>query len=361
MKKWKFFASLLKERDWLEEMARQGWLLKDMTLGMLYHFDKIEPAEKVYEIERFTMQGKPTKEKLTARKTALDIVEQAGWDVVTHDETMNYYFVKDKAGDESDEFYDDAGLRRERAEKFRKEYCYDMIIVQLGSMLFLAVAFIFNYIIESLHGDSFAWLSWMYIIFTIVDISYCIWMMCLAQQWYDELCLSREEWEHRKRFGEKKKFKKISNLLEYLADKAAQGQMLTDYDKGTYLFAETDVTYQYEIDTKRALKKRMEAQGEKYHNEEKDWTMIGLKWYEMSIAEAQKNGLEFVTVIDSNTLVYRRVCQGEEKSICLNPGYDESLGWKQKLLQMIGLFLLLMVIAYIVGYVIGSVLAAVVL
>lgn len=27
MKKIKFFFSLLKERDWLEEMASQGWLL----------------------------------------------------------------------------------------------------------------------------------------------------------------------------------------------------------------------------------------------------------------------------------------------------------------------------------------------
>ena len=43
MKKIKRFKSLLKERDWLEEMATQGWLLQNITLGIIYDFKAIEP------------------------------------------------------------------------------------------------------------------------------------------------------------------------------------------------------------------------------------------------------------------------------------------------------------------------------
>ena len=50
MKKFKLFLSLFKERDWLEEMATKGWLLKDMTLGMIYHFEKIEPSAPTWYI-----------------------------------------------------------------------------------------------------------------------------------------------------------------------------------------------------------------------------------------------------------------------------------------------------------------------
>lgn len=122
MKKLKFFFSLLKERDWLEGMASQGWLLTNMTWGVLYHFEKTEPCEKVFEVERFAITAHPTVADLTARARALDITSQFGWEQVTHDEDMNYYFMKDKAGDETDEFYDNAELRKERAERYRKHF-----------------------------------------------------------------------------------------------------------------------------------------------------------------------------------------------------------------------------------------------
>ena len=80
MKKIKFFLSLLKERDWLEEMATQGWLLTNMTMGIIYTFKPVKPCEKVYEIERFAITSHPTVEELTARTRAFDITSQFGWE-----------------------------------------------------------------------------------------------------------------------------------------------------------------------------------------------------------------------------------------------------------------------------------------
>lgn len=354
MKKWKYFTSILKERDWLEEMARQGWLLKDMTLGVRYEFEQIEPAEMVYEIERFSVQGKPTKEKIFARKTALDIAEQAGWRVITHDESMNYYFVKEKAGDESDEFYDDEELRRARAEKFSKEYGQDLMVPQLKSMLVFTICFLLYFAIMSALGQSFAGLAWLYIVYMVIDIAYTLWILKISNLWRDELSFSREEWEYKKRFGEQKKFKKTAELLSYLQGKADNGLALTAYDKELYLFEETDKSYQYEIDTMKAFKNRCKAKGEEFKNEEKDWTDRRLKWYEQSMAEAQSMGFELVTIIEGDTIVYRRSLQEGEKPVYLNPGHNESMGWTQRLILISGWFLVFMIVAFIIGFAVGA-------
>ena len=92
MKKIKFFTSLAKERDWLEEMARQGFLLTNITMGVIYTFQGCEPCEKVYEVERFAISANPSITELTARTNAIDVATQFGWEMVTHDENMNYYF-----------------------------------------------------------------------------------------------------------------------------------------------------------------------------------------------------------------------------------------------------------------------------
>jgi hypothetical protein len=139
--KWKFFLSILKERDWLEKMAETGWLLEKIDIGMRYHFKKIEPAQKVYEIDCFPipMSGNATKQEVMARKTAFDIAKQTGWEIVTHDESMNYYFVKDKAGDESDELYNDDESKRQRAEKFHRRYAYEQPRMLLSLIVFITV------------------------------------------------------------------------------------------------------------------------------------------------------------------------------------------------------------------------------
>ena len=365
MKKWKFFISFLKERDWLEEMARNGWLLKDITFGMLYHFEEIEPTEKVYEIDRFAVLKKPTKQMLMERKTALDIAKQAGWDIVTHDESMIYYFVKDKAGDESDEFYDESELRRERAEKFRKYFCHDTLRLQLISQFISAIVFasifVFMFVAGGMLQEIFRRIAWIYVTFTVIDSGYALSILLIGQKTYEELCLSREEWERRKRYGEKKRFHKIGKLLEYLKDKNANGFVLTDYHNGTYLFEETKEEIHYEIDTKQALKKRLKAQGKKYHDEKKDWNIQSLQWYEMSIAEAQSHGLELVCVVDSETLVYKKVCNESDdgEATLLNSNYNESMGWTQKFLNRGWMFLVLAIVGFIVGYLGGCIAASI--
>lgn len=303
MKKFRFFLSLAKERDWLEEMASQGWLLTNITFsGVIYTFKQIEPCDKVYEVERFAASLNPSISELTARASAMDIAAQFGWEVVTHDTNMNYYFVKDKAGDETDEFYDDEETRKERAERYRKEYSIEQPLGLLLGDVFLSFFFIILYFAFG-HSST---LLIIYLLLTTFELLCIYGCMHMGQLAYKEFCMSRKEWELYKKYGEKKHFNKVQQLRSYLQEKSEFGLSLKGYEDGRYLFEEDSNRYNYFVDTKSCLKKRLKEEGTSFTNESKDWLNISLKWYETSMVNAAQYGLKPVAVINKTVLVYKR-------------------------------------------------------
>lgn len=302
MKKVKFFMSLAKERDWLEEMAGQGFLLTNITMGVIYTFQECEPCEKVYEVERFAISSNPTVTELTARTNAIDVATQFGWEMVTHDENMNYYFRKDKAGDETDEFYDDTETRKERAERFRKSYSIEAPLSLLAGELVITIFYLLLYFIL----DNSTGLLVIYLFLTFFELLSIYESMRLGQLAYKELSMSRKEWEHYKKFGEKKSFNKVQQLRSYLQEKSEFGLSLKGYEDGHYLFEEDSKRYNYFVDTKVCLQKRLKEDGNSFTNDSKDWSNIGLNWYEASIANAAQYDLKPVAVVCRNVLVYKR-------------------------------------------------------
>lgn len=304
MKKLKFFMSLVKERDWLEEMATQGYLLTNITLGVIYTFKECEPCEKVYEVERFAVSAHPTVSELTAKNRAIDIATQFGWELLTHDEDMNYYFCKDKAGDETDEFYDDEESRQDRAERYRKHLSIDQpLSILLGE---LVISFLYIVLCIALGTESAHGLLWIYLLLTTFEISIIFLSMVTGQRTYKEFCMSREEWTTYKKLSEKKSFKKVQQLRSYLQEKSEFGLSLKCCEGNTFTFEEDTKRYNYFIDTKANLKKRMKKEGNTFKDDQKDWSHNGLKWYETSIADAAKYGLKPVAVVGKNALVYKR-------------------------------------------------------
>lgn len=346
MKKWKFFLSFLKERDWLEEMATQGWILKDMTLGMLYHFEKAEPCQKVFEIERFAVSNQATVQELNARKFAVDVATQSGWEVVTHDEEMNYYFMKDKAGDETDEFYDDEESRRVRAERYRKHYSYENPVMLLKMWLAVSCFCIPIMLMLGIDDVNNIYFMWCYIICSFTEVLCAVLSIIWGQHMYSELSLSREEWENRKRHSVKKQFHKVQQLRSFLQEQSEFGLSLTGYENGKYLFEEDECRYNYFIDTKACLKKRLKEQGLRYKDDSKDWSLQGLKWYEMSIADAAQYGLKPVGVINKAILIYKR------------PYSDADLPWENGnenigRLKLALVADIVLVCAFVIGFVVG--------
>ena len=306
MRKLKFFISLLKERDWLEEMAAQGWILTNMTCGVLYHFRQAKPCEKVFEIERFAITAHPTVADLTARTCAFDITSQFGWEQITHDEDMNYYFMKDRAGDETDEFYDDVESRRERAERYRKLLSIEMPLSLLRDLLMASFLYIILFFVMDERSSLQHTLMWFYIILAVIEVGVIYCCMVWGQRIYAELCMSRQEWEQHKQYNEKKRFKKVQQLRSYLQEKSEFGLSLKGHENGFFLFEEDSRRYNYFIDTKRCLKKRLKEDGLHFKDEKKDLKTQSLKWYEMSIANAARYDLKPVAVIGKTALVYKR-------------------------------------------------------
>uniref|UniRef100_UPI0040568383 DUF2812 domain-containing protein n=1 Tax=Acetatifactor sp. TaxID=1872090 RepID=UPI0040568383 len=318
IKKWKFFMNFLKERDWLEEMASQGFLLTNITMGMYYEFKKTEPCEKVFEVERFAVSAHPTVQELNARKLAIDVATQSGWEVVTHDEDMNYYFMKDKAGDETDEFYDDEELRRNRAERYRKHLAYEQPLGLLKGDLILGIIYIIlTILLLALKLDDTARSAMLfYIVITTFEIACIVGNIALGQRLYTDFSLSREEWINRKNHSVKKRFKRIQHLRSFLQEQSEKGLSLTGYDNGHYLFEKDTCRYNYYVDTKSCLKKRLKEQGIAYEADKKNMSSQDLNWYEMSISEAAAYGLKPVAVVQKHVLIYKR------------PYSDEKLPWE---------------------------------
>lgn len=225
MKKVKLFTSLLRERDWLEEMATQGWLLQNMTLGIIYDFIPIEPCEKVYEIERFALSQNPTVSELNARSNAISMAKEFGWEVATHDEMLNYYFVKDKAGDESDEFYSEEEDRKARAERFRN-HCFDIVpsfwkFDLITAIFYIVILIALNILCYYLQKPNVGFiltciLLGVYLLNSIITNLCSLSSLTQGRKWYNELCMTRSEWKAHKEYSDKASFSNLKKLHSYL-------------------------------------------------------------------------------------------------------------------------------------------------
>ncbi len=303
--------SIMEERDWLEEMASQGWLLTNITLGIIYQFEAIEPCEKVYEIERFAVSSHPTVEQLTAKSRAIDIASQFGWKLVTHDEQMNYYFVKDKANDETDEFYDEKASRLERAERYRNFFAVEHPLNALKTDLCITLLYMVVFLLFRDEPKIFLFFLIIYMFAIAFDLFTITQTMKWGQIYYTEFAMSREEWAVYKVHREKKKFKKVQQLRSYLQEKSELGLALKDYNLKYYSFEEEATRYNYYVDTIKNLKKRLKQNGEHYVAESKDFMDNSTRWYETSIAEAAQYDLKPVAILHKNVLIYKRPYNSE--------------------------------------------------
>jgi len=304
MRKIKLFRSIYKEREWLEEMAGQGWLFAGVTMGVLYYFEQTEPCEKLFEIERFDISTHTTMEELDARNLALDLASRSGWSVIFQDADMNYYFMKDKKNSECNELYSDAKYRRERAERFRKHHAINTPISLLVEWLIISIfcmliLFMMLPILQEIDPAVPVIFGLIYIITTITEIGSAFYNITLGQYLYDELLLSREAWEAGQQFRFKKHFRTVGQLKEFLFRQSEEGLVLSNCSNNHYLFEQDANCYDYFVDTKSCFKKRMSEQPASSDSD-------ALHWYEFSIAYASEYHLKPLGIIRNNAIVYRR-------------------------------------------------------
>lgn len=107
MKKWKFFLDLDKEEKWLNEMAKQGWILARKSLR--YKFERGE--EKLIKIDYRTFKSKKDLEDY------LLLFEDSGWTHLAGDKSSGrQYFMKEDSNANDDIFSD----QRSKAERYKR-------------------------------------------------------------------------------------------------------------------------------------------------------------------------------------------------------------------------------------------------
>lgn len=304
MRRIKFFASIHQKTDWLESMAAQGFLLTDVSWSCIYHFEKVAPCQKVFALDRFDIASPATVQELNARNYTLHLAAESGWELIAHDADMNYYFLKDKCGDESDDFFHDAVLRQERAERFRKHYTQEAPISLLVEWLIISIFCLLILslmlpILSDIEPAIPVIFGLIYIITTITEIGSAFYNITLGHFLYHDLSLSRREWAQRQKHSVKQYFHTVGALKSFLSEKLLAGFTLIAYENGHFCFQETDCSYDYYIDTKACQKKRMAHQKPSPDS-------LDLKWYEISILEAAEYDLQPIGILGKNTLIYQR-------------------------------------------------------
>lgn len=355
-KKIKLFTSLQKERLWLESMAKKGWFLSNMTLGIFYTFEKGEPKNMMYEVDRFNLPKKPSLEEIRHKEFFMDMAEELGWKEVTHDESLTYYFCKEYKEDDINELYNDEESRRIRGKKFTSFY-----YKKAQEIVFWATLMIATYIFVMLLCNVLPELEKLLEVYNYFTLAYVVTCNTIALVYWklgrkteEELSMSREEWQKRQDSTRYKKVKKwiftIRGLNRFLRVQEEQGWILTDASALKYYLEKKEEKHQiYTMDSKWLTNKRRRERQQQVFKDNKDWEGMNNDWQIQSLKDAEEKGWQFVCALENRAVIYRGDAETVEP---LNEAkYDNSL----RGISLIGTYGLFLLISGLAGGVIGFV------
>lgn len=302
-KKFKLFLYLSKEREWLEEMALQGYILEDIKMGIFYYFRKDAPKHMLYESDRFFQKKNPSRDDILEKENFLQMAEETGWKEVTHDETLTYYFAKEYEEDGFNELYIDEESKQRKVDKFRTLYetqTKSLIHISaiISILLFLFLLFIpqkwFLYILSGYLMVSFLYLSYT---------------QSFLPKFYKDLMLSREEIEQQKKNKTLKKHRLIftsGKLQKYLNKYAEKGWELISMNSFSYVFQKwSQPSIHYVIDSKSMVNNRRKTLGLDKIHDTKDWMCLSHDWQAKSLTYAESYGLEYLCAHENRIMIYK--------------------------------------------------------
>lgn len=361
IKKIKFFLTFHKEREWLEKMALQGYMLEDVKFGMFYYFRKEEPKHMLYEVDRFDLKRNPNLEEMMEKKNFIDMAREAGWREVTHDESLTYYFTKEYEEDGFNDLYNDEESIQIRADKFRNIYMSQAILMVKMVALVAVVQFIVDWLLIGDHLGNTAELAneWkfyhafcaIYVIATTIIA--CI-MFKMSEVMYEDMrMMSREAYKDKKSREirkEKKLIMTTKGLQKYLRKHAENGEKLISMGMLTYTFEKTESrAVDFVMDTKSMVDARRKKAGMKRISDTKDWNLMGNDWQADSIAYASEHGLECLCAFDNRAIIYQVY---DEKDIP-----EDMAKSRVRLFSIIGGTGMLMLIGGVIGMAVGFLMA----
>lgn len=311
IKKLKFFLTFHKEREWLEEMALQGYMLEDVKFGTYYYFRKDTPKHMLYEVDRFDLKRNPNLAEMMEKKNFIDMAMEGGWREVTHDESLNYYFTKEYEEDGFNELYNDEESIQVRADKFRNYYLSQAELLVKLIVLVAVAGLLLNLFLEKISGGAVEVhldIVKIYNTFCGIYVAVTSFMVCvifkLSKIMYEDF--RKMSGENRKIHKEKRLIMTTKGLQKYLRRHAEKGEKLVSMGMLTYTFEKTDSkAVTFVMDTKSMVNERRKKAGMERISDTKDWNMMGNDWQAESIAYASEHGLECLCALDNRAIIYQ--------------------------------------------------------
>lgn len=316
----RFFISIRKEKAFLEEMALKGWFFSDLKLGVKYIFTKGEPKKMIYEVDRFNLPKNPTIKDIMARKNFIETAYEMGWEVITHDETLIYYFGKEYKEGEINELYNDFESREIRANKF-----YDYFISQTKNyntfiIIFLLAGIVFDFS-SKVFSKNLVNTSMFYSIFVIGFILSNCYVLNIAQKTKKELLMTTEEWENlnlqnKNIKKEEVSYSSIKKIISFLEEESENGWQLENVIDNKYFFKkDNSIKYSYNIDTQELLKKRINKTEKEALSDTKDFFSENNEWQVKSLEYAKNNGWSFACALSNIAIIYRSKSSDKKRPI----------------------------------------------
>ncbi len=311
IKKFKFFLTFHKEREWLEEMALQGYMLEDVKFGMYYYFRKDTPKHMLYEVDRFDLKRNPNLAEMMEKKNFIDMAKEGGWREVTHDESLNYYFTKEYEEDGFNELYNDEESLQVRADKFRNYYLSQAELLVKLVVLVAAAGLLLNLFLEKISGGTVEvqldtvkiYNTFCGIYVAVTSFTVCV-IFKISKIIYEDF--RKMPRENRKIHKERRLIMTTKGLQKYLRRHAGKGEKLISMGMLTYTFEKTDSkAVTFVMDTKSMVNERRKKAGMERISDTKDWNMMGNDWQAESIAYASEHGLECLCALDNRAIIYQ--------------------------------------------------------
>lgn len=353
----KAIFSYHKELRWLEEMAKQGWFLKNMTLGMIYTFEKGEPKHMVYDMDRFNLPKKPTLEEIRRKEMFMEMADALGWTEVTHSEDLTYYFAKEYEEGGINHLHNDEQSRVYRAESF-KNYLLGQakVLVYWGMVIAFMDVFVRITQIPDQRMDFLNWYHWFSSIYVIYCNGFALWAWRQSVKRGKELEMTREEWEASVDPATHKTVRKLiwtnRGLNKFLAKMTEQGWTLTGLTATKYFFEKSESeNLIYTLDSKYLVNKRRMAMKQEKITDGKDWIGLNNDWEIESVKDAESLGWTFVCALENRGIIYKG--EAGEAQPLNDAKYDRSLRWIS-LIGEYGFYLLLCgCVGGIIGFIMG--------
>ncbi|MBQ7954381.1 MAG: DUF2812 domain-containing protein [Lachnospiraceae bacterium] len=354
MTKVRWLYSYQKECRWLEEMAMKGWFLENITIGIIYKFRKDEPKRMMYEIDRFNLPKKPTLEEIQHKEIFMEMAQELGWQEVTHDESLTYYFCKEYEEGGINELYNEEESRRYRAQKFGSFLKKQAKAMTFWAMIITIIDVLIR--LESLAiremADKLVWYDWFTLIYVIICCATALFSWKLGEKTEKELSMTRAEWEASVDTALHKTVRKLvlttRGLSKLLKKEEEKGWILKSVTPTKYFFEKREGGQQvYTMDTKWLTNQRLKKSGASKIDDSKDWQGLSNDWQIQSVKDAQEKGWQFVCALENRTIIYRGDADVVE---ALN---DAKYDYSMRSTSIIGEYGMFLILCGLIGGVIG--------